>query len=187
MSRQSWSKEDGSYLAQGTLFYNSGSPLWWWKPSEQTLTLIPYEAYYLHFVLRNRGLASQTMQKIIKRAGGCQTTPIKSPIYSTLPPWGWAFEMGKGGGREKRHISNQNFFLRLKDCLWDVLGQTLPPMLSKKPSNQRKPIRVERSWQCRDMVPCTIPGLQGTLDSYHRGHGGRNYPHSLAGPHGKKL
>lgn len=62
----------------------------------------------------------------------------------------------------------------------------LTPMLSKKPSNQRKPIGVERSWQWRDMVPCTIPGLQGTLDSYHRGYGGRNYPHSSAGPHRKK-
>jgi hypothetical protein len=60
-------------------------------------------------------------------------------------------------------------------------------MILKKPSNQQKPVRIERSWQYRDMVPCTIPGLQGTVNSYGRGHGGTNYPHSLAGPHRKKL
>lgn len=76
-------------------------------------------------------------------------------------PWPWGMDIwnGKRRGRKKRHIYDQNFFLQFKDSLLDVLGQILTPKISKKSSNQQKPIRVVRSWKWRDMVPCTrTPG-----------------------------
>lgn len=134
--------------------------------------------------LKDRGSENQTSYKDGKKMLSNFNKKLCFPYPITLGGGIW---IGKRCGQKGKVYLQSGVLISSslpwpKECPLGDFTQILVPLFSKKPYNQQRPNRVGRSWKQRDMVPCTVPGLQGTLDSYWSRHWGGNYLHSLAGP-----